>query len=154
MTDATTPPYEQWTVRELREELRTRGLATSGNQADMAARLTDADREPADLTVAELKDELRERDEPVSGTKDELVDRLTEADEPADAAKKQNRIAGRGECVVKDGSAHMGRATPGAVICSAHAMHYRADGTPRAEYVTAGAVKAGDVKAEDVKRDE
>lgn len=154
MTDATTPPYEQWTVRELREELRTRGLSTSGNQAELAARLTDADREPADLTVAELKDELRERDEPVSGTKDELVERLEAADSDEPAPKDR-----RGGCVVDDGTAHMGRATPGAKICSAHAMHYKADGTPRAEYVTAGAVKAGDVKAgdvkaEDVKRDE
>lgn len=34
-------------------------------------------------------------------------------------------------CVVDDGTPHMGRATPGARICSAHAMRYRADGTPR-----------------------
>lgn len=42
-----------------------------------------------------------------------------------------------GECVVDDGTAHMGRATPGALVCSAHAMRYKADGTPRAEYVKA-----------------
>jgi hypothetical protein len=36
-------------------------------------------------------------------------------------------------CVVPDSdpTPHMGRATPGAKICSAHAMHYLADGTPR-----------------------
>lgn len=36
-------------------------------------------------------------------------------------------------CVVPDSdpTPHMGRATPGARICSAHAMHYLADGTPR-----------------------
>lgn len=139
VTNATTPPYEQWTVRELRDELRARNLSTSGTQAELAARLSDADREPADMTVAELKDELREQDKPVSGTKDELVERL-EA-EPKEASTD---AAGRRECVVDDGTPHMGRATPGAVICSAHAMRYKADGTPRAEYV----------KAEDVKRDE
>jgi hypothetical protein len=133
----TTPPYEQWTVRELRDELRRRDLPTSGSQAELAARLTDADREPQDLTVAELREELRERDEPVSGTKDELVERLADAEAsdaeasgtPADAYDV------RGECVVDDGTAHMGRATPGAVICSAHAMHYKADGTRRSEEV-------------------
>jgi hypothetical protein len=36
-----------------------------------------------------------------------------------------------GECVVDDGTKHNGRATPGAKICSAHAMQYKADGTPR-----------------------
>lgn len=39
----------------------------------------------------------------------------------------------RGPCVVKDGTPHMGLATPGAKICSAHAMRYLADGTPRAK---------------------
>lgn len=36
-----------------------------------------------------------------------------------------------GECVVDDGTAHMGRAIPGTLICSAHAMHYKNDGTRR-----------------------
>ena len=54
------------------------------------------------------------------------------ADPDEDAPKKAP-----GECVVDDGTAHMGRATPGAKICSAHAMRYRADGTPRAESVKA-----------------
>jgi hypothetical protein len=144
----TTPPYEQWTVRELRDELRARSLSTSGTQAELATRLSDSDREPADMTVAELKDELREQDKPVTGTKDELVERLTtdtDGDVPTDAA-------GRRECVVDDGTAHMGRATPGAKICSAHAMHYKADGTPRAEYVRAADGKAESEKAEDVNR--
>ncbi len=129
MTNET--PYEQWTVKDLRDELRARNLPTSGSQAELADRLTAADRPPQELTVAELKDELREQDKPVSGTKDELVDRLVETPH-----SPQTRIAGRGDCVVSDGTAHMGRATPGAVICSAHAMHYRADGTPRSEDVT------------------
>ena len=45
-------------------------------------------------------------------------------------ASRQDKIDRR-ECVVDDGTAHTGRATPGAVICSAHAMRYRADGAPR-----------------------
>lgn len=36
----------------------------------------------------------------------------------------------RGECVVKDGSAHVGGAVNGKV-CSAHAMHYDANGKKR-----------------------
>jgi hypothetical protein len=56
--------------------------------------------------------------------------------DPADAAADVRKQAAasrrrRGECVVDDGTAHMGRATPGAAICSAHAMHYKADGTRR-----------------------
>jgi hypothetical protein len=39
----------------------------------------------------------------------------------------------RRDCVVHDGTPHTGHATPGAKICSAHAMRYRADGTPRGE---------------------
>lgn len=175
VADATTPPYEQWTVRELRDELRARSLPTSGSQSELAARLTDADelaerltvtdREPADLTVPELKDELRERDQPVSGTKDELVQRLEAADDTAaDSDDTPTDRLGRPACVVDDGTAHTGRATPGAKICSAHAMHYKADGTSRAEAAQADAARAEELRAEsvqaeqrsaeDVKRDE
>ncbi len=60
-------------------------------------------------------------------------------EKPADpgeaAADVKEQVAAsrrrRGECVVNDGTTHMGRPTPGAVICSAHAMRYHADGTPR-----------------------
>jgi hypothetical protein len=44
------------------------------------------------------------------------------ADKPAKAP---------GECVVDDGTRHNGRATPGSNVCSAHAMHYKADGSRR-----------------------
>jgi hypothetical protein len=36
-----------------------------------------------------------------------------------------------GQCVVDDGTVHVGRAVNG-LVCSAHAMQYLADGTPRA----------------------
>lgn len=36
-------------------------------------------------------------------------------------------------CVVDDGTRHTGNATPGSEVCSAHAMHYQPDGTPREE---------------------
>jgi len=104
--EPTTPPYEQWTVRELRDELRARSLSTSGTQAEMAARLWEADAKAPEPDKPDVK----------------------AADEPK--TDKDRR-----ECVVDDGTAHMGRATPGAKICSAHAMRYRADGTPRAEDV-------------------
>jgi hypothetical protein len=38
----------------------------------------------------------------------------------------------RSDCVVDDGTPHTGRAVNG-VVCSRHAMHYQADGTPRSE---------------------
>jgi hypothetical protein len=128
VTNATTPPYEQWTVRELRDELRARGLSTSGTQAEMAARLWDADAAPK--APEPDRPDVKAADEP-------------KADESKAKAKDEPKKDPR-ECVVDDGTPHTGRATPGAVICSAHAMRYKADGTPRAEYV----------KAEDVKRDE
>jgi len=99
-----------------------------------------------DRTVEQLRDELRSRELQVSGSKAELVDRLAADDKaaekgkpattaaPADSDKADTtraRKAKPGECVVDDGTPHMGRATPGAVICSAHAMHYKADGTRR-----------------------
>ena len=46
------------------------------------------------------------------------------------AAHEANRQV-RGECVVDDGTRHIGRAVNG-VVCSAHAARYRADGTRRA----------------------
>jgi hypothetical protein len=45
-------------------------------------------------------------------------------------SEREKRIAA-GVCVVDDGTAHVGRPVNG-VICSAHAMHYLTDGTPRA----------------------
>lgn len=35
-----------------------------------------------------------------------------------------------GQCVVNDGTRHVGRAVNG-LVCSAHANRYRSDGTPR-----------------------
>ncbi len=49
----------------------------------------------------------------------------------ADAAETPKARKDPRACVVDDGTPHMGRATPGAVICSAHAMRYKADGTRR-----------------------
>ena len=47
-------------------------------------------------------------------------------------------------CVVADGTRHMGRALPGKKICSAHEMHYLPDGTPRAARAAAQAAQARD----------
>jgi hypothetical protein len=61
---------------------------------------------------------------PAAQTKPTTVEEK-KADKPAKPEKAP------GECVVDDGTLHNGRATPGAKICSAHAMRYKADGTPR-----------------------
>lgn len=64
-------PYEEWTIVELRDELRSRGLPVSGSKEELMVRLAE------DETVDELKEDLRDADLPVSGTKDELVERVT-----------------------------------------------------------------------------
>lgn len=89
----------------------------------------------ADTSARSAKDDKDE--------KDEKADKADKAEHVTQTAGQQDRTRNRtrqakvdaGECVVDDGTAHMGRATPGAVICSAHAMHYKADGTPRSEDV-------------------
>jgi hypothetical protein len=50
---------------------------------------------------------------------------------PVEEKKADKPEKAPGECVVDDGTLHNGRTTPGAKICSAHAMRYKADGTPR-----------------------
>jgi hypothetical protein len=95
-----------------------------------------------DWTVAELQELLRSRELPVSGSKPELVERLSAADKAAakavakpvvdKAEAKAEQARKDGECVVDDGTPHTGRAVNG-VICSAHAMRYRADGRLRAD---------------------
>lgn len=50
------------------------------------------------------------------------------ADEPAPVPAAAEKRAG--ECVVDDGTPHMGRAVNGKV-CSAHAINYRPDGKKR-----------------------
>jgi hypothetical protein len=50
-------------------------------------------------------------------------------EEKPKVSERDQRIAA-GQCVVDDGTPHVGRAVNG-LVCSAHAMHYLADGTPR-----------------------
>lgn len=52
-----------------------------------------------------------------------------EESEAAKAAKARQKKVDAGECVV-DSDFHIGRAVNG-LVCSYHAMHYLADGTPR-----------------------
>jgi hypothetical protein len=58
-------------------------------------------------------------------TEDAPVEPVAEAKPATKAAKVK-----AGECVVDDGTPHTGRAVNG-LICSRHAINYRADGTPR-----------------------
>ena len=105
-----TAPYKEWTLDDLRDELRARQLPTSGNKPELVERLEDNDEAPpADPDAA---------DDDAHGEK---------AAKPAPAAKRAP-----GECVVDDGTPHTGRAVNG-VICSAHAMRYKADGTRRSD---------------------
>ena len=65
-------------------------------------------------------------------TKAKTATSATAADE-AEAAQEKPTVAPqrrKGDCVIDDGTAHMGRAVNG-LVCSAHAMHYRADGSRR-----------------------
>jgi hypothetical protein len=61
---------------------------------------------------------------PAAQTKPAVVE-----EKKTDKSEKPEKAPG--ECVVDDGTAHNGRATPGSNVCSAHAMHYKADGTRR-----------------------
>ena len=93
---------------------------------DTAAEAT-VEAAPAEPTKAELQDELRDAGLPVSGTKAELVDRVATV-ETTDGGTLT--VAPVGQCVVDDGTVHVGRAVNGKV-CSAHANRYRPDGTAR-----------------------
>lgn len=53
----------------------------------------------------------------------------TEPDAPAEPAAESAPVPA--VCVVKDGTPHMGSPVHGGKVCSAHEMHYRADGTRR-----------------------
>jgi hypothetical protein len=116
-----TAPYSEWNVDELRDELRERQLPVSGNKPELVERLIASDTaatagfDPAD-------DGDGDEDEVTDGAGNPVVagDGDSAAAEPKPA----------GECVVDDGTPHTGRAVNG-VICSAHAMRYRADGTRR-----------------------
>lgn len=45
LVNADAPAYDAWTLVQLRAELTNRGLPTSGNKADLAARLRAADQD-------------------------------------------------------------------------------------------------------------
>lgn len=66
------------------------------------------------------------KDKTAAPAGDKVVEQIPVVQEKT-AAKK----TAPGDCAVDDGTPHTGRATPGAKICSAHAIHYKADGTPR-----------------------
>ena len=94
----------------------------------------------AERTVDDLRGELKARELPTSGTKDELVERLAEDDRLHDqavadqvaadeAAAAEARPRVQSDCVVES-DFHVGRAVNG-LVCSYHAMHYAADGSPR-----------------------
>jgi hypothetical protein len=113
--------YEVWTVAELQSELRDRGLATSGSKAELTARLKDAD--AADQPSADDADGPAVDDAPVA------VDEPAAAADDADDADEKKPAD---QCVVDDGTPHMGRAVNGKV-CSAHAIHYDRNGKRRGE---------------------
>jgi hypothetical protein len=51
--DEDVPPYEEWTVSDLRAELVSRGLDPQGNKTNLISRLQDDDREEADKEKSE-----------------------------------------------------------------------------------------------------
>ena len=91
--------YKKLTVADLKAELESRGLETTGKKAELVERLEAADDTngapapkamdaPADMTVAALKEELASLGEAVSGAKAALVARLIAARGGAPPAKK------------------------------------------------------------------
>jgi hypothetical protein len=74
--------YSTWTVKQLKDELRKRGLAIGGVKDDLIKRLKTPPKVVAKvtgfeaMTVKQLKDELRKLKLPVSGTKSELIKKL------------------------------------------------------------------------------
>jgi hypothetical protein len=73
-------------------------------------------------------------DEPKTEVKATPVKPDEHAHPPADPKPAGPRTDATGretDCVVDDGTDHMGGATHGGQVCSAHAMHYHSDGTRR-----------------------
>jgi hypothetical protein len=104
--------YEANTVEELTAELERRGLAKTGNKADLIERLEADDKAKADATPPE----------PAVPDEAELA--------PTKTGRVRAAALASGECVVNDGTGHTGRAVNG-LVCSRHANRYHADGTPR-----------------------
>jgi hypothetical protein len=80
-------PYEGLTVKELKDQLKEKGLKVGGKKNDLIQRLNDSDNESesesdsdeidyASWTVAKLKEECETRGLPKSGKKSDLVGRL------------------------------------------------------------------------------
>jgi hypothetical protein len=116
-----TAPYSEWSVDELRDELRERQLLVSGNKSELVERLIASDTAATGSDSEADGDDVGE-DEVTDGAGNPVV-----AGDGDSAAAEPKRA---GECVVDDGTPHTGRAVNG-VICSAHAMRYRSDGTRR-----------------------
>lgn len=56
------------------------------------------------------------------------------AEQAKQPARAKTDVTGREtDCVVDDGTPHMGLATHGGRVCSAHAVHYEPDGTRRGQ---------------------
>lgn len=64
-------------------------------------------------------------------SKARIAGRADEVEETPQKPVEETRAKKAGECVVDDGSPHMGRATAGSLICSRHALTHRSDGSPR-----------------------
>lgn len=121
--DAEAPQYSSMNVKQLKDELRKKGLKVSGKKAELIARLSEADGEGGSngdeghggtaetdsssdsypsMKVAQLKAELRKRNLKVSGNKAELIKRLREP-KPEDAAGFRKGSGKDKEKVVKWG---------------------------------------------------
>ena len=72
-------PYDASTIPDLQAELKKRELPTSGNKAQLIARLVEHDsKSEADTADADLRAKLEAIGQPTDGTHDELVARLNE----------------------------------------------------------------------------
>lgn len=96
-------------------------MTTKARQAavETKAEVTAGTTTPAPTVETKTEDTAADATTPTPATQAAVEDTAPEAAEKPP-----------GECVVDDGTPHMGRAVNGKV-CSAHAMHYKADGTRR-----------------------
>lgn len=100
MTDETQEDYNDWTVDELKEELRSRELAVSGSKDELVARLQEADANPDDESADEESADGEESDEEENLVPPEVPSEFLSAEEKEANAVEQETQA---QMVMREG---------------------------------------------------